>query len=134
MLKDGIIAPSQSPWASPVVIVPKPNGKWRFCIDFRKLNAVTEKDVYPLPKIDEFLDRLREMKIFTLMDLLCGYWNIRMHPDSVQKTAFACHEGLYEFNVMPFGLSNAPAKFQRMIQREKPAFEYSVFLHDTKQS
>lgn len=115
MLKDNICQPSNSPWASPIVIVPKPGGKTRFCIDFRKLNKITKKDVYPLPRIDTLLDCFVGKCFFTIMDMLCGYWNVRMHDNSRQKTAFASHMGLFEFIVMPFGLTNAPAKFQRMM-------------------
>jgi hypothetical protein len=109
----GIIQPSTSPWASPIVIVSKKNEKKRLCIDYRKVNSITKKDAYPLPRIDEMLDALGNSKWFTSMDLTSGYWQIGMHPDSIQKTAFVSREGLYEFNVMPFGVCNGPATFQR---------------------
>ena len=113
MLNAGIIQPSTSPWASPIVTAMKKNGKKRLCIDYRRVNSITKKDAYPLPRIDEMMDALGEAKWFSSMDLTSGYWQVGMHPESIQKTAFISREGLYEFNVMPFGLCNAPATFQR---------------------
>jgi len=115
MLDHGIIVPSKSPWASPVVIIPKKNGKLRFAIDYRKLNAITKRDVFPLPRIDDILDSLGKAQFFSTLDMCAGYWQIEMEPKDREKTAFVTHTGLYEYNVMPFGLTNAPATFQRMV-------------------
>ena len=113
----GVIRPSKSPWASPIVFVRKKDGTHRFCVDYRALNAVTTPDTFPLPRIDDLLDQLGKAKYFSTLDLAAGYWQIQMHPDSRQKTAFVTHMGLHEFRVMPFGLQNAPAVFQRLIQQ-----------------
>ena len=102
MLHQGVIRESNSPWSSPVVMVKK-DGSWRFCIDFRKLNERTEKDAYPLPRIDE-----------TLEALASGYWQVEVEENDRGKTAFSTREGHYEFNVMLFGLTNAPSTFQRL--------------------
>eukprot|EP00794_Sanderia_malayensis_P018581 gene18581-biopygen15656 len=115
MLLSEVIQPSASLWSSPVVLIEKPNGEYRFCVDYRRLNAVTKKDAYPLPRIDETLDALGNAKVFTTIDLQSGFWQIPMKQEDREKTAFATHNGHYSFNVMPFGLANAPATFQRLM-------------------
>ena len=113
MLQNNVIRPSSSPWTSPVVLVKKKDSTYRFCVDFRKLNNVTRKDTYPLPRIDDMLDRLHNAQFFTTLDLQSGYWQIPIKEEDKEKTAFSTGDGLYEFNVMPFGLTGAPATFQR---------------------
>ena len=133
----GVIQPSCSPWASPVVLVRKKDGALRFCIDYRHLNEVMKPDVFPLPRMDDLLDQFSKSKYFSTLDLASGYWQVKVHPDSCEKTAFITHRGLYEFNVMLFGLKNAPALFQRLMQRvlmglnpdDGPDF-VSVYLDD----
>ena len=117
MLHGGVIQESCSPWASPVVLVRKKDGSLRFCVDYRRLNAVTRKDVFPLPRIDDLLDQLSGKKDFSTLDAKSGYWQIPVEARSIAKTAFVTMSGLFEFRVMPFGLCNAPATFQRLMQR-----------------
>ncbi|GBB91667.1 hypothetical protein RclHR1_19010001 [Rhizophagus clarus] len=115
LLKEGLIERSTGPWASPVVLVRKKNGKQRLCIDYRELNNITQKDAYPLPRIDDMLDSFGKAKWFTSLDLTSGYWQVEVDPKDQPKTAFITQFGIYQFKVMLFGLCNAPATFQRLM-------------------
>jgi hypothetical protein len=107
-----MIQPSSSPFASPIMLARKKTGDWRLCVDYRRLNAMTVKNKYPLPIIDELLDELHGSQWFTSLDLCLGYHQIRMEPVDVPKTAFQTHNGHYEYRVMSYGVTGGPATFQ----------------------
>ncbi|CAM4626935.1 unnamed protein product, partial [Lepidochelys olivacea] len=117
MLDLGVIQPSASPWASPVVLVPKKDGSVRFCVDYRKLSAITVSDAYPMPRPDELLDKLGGARYLTTMDLTKDYWQVPLDADARLKSAFITPLGLYEFLTLPFGLKGAPATFQRLVDQ-----------------
>ena len=118
MLKEGVIQPSFSPWSAPVVLTSKKTpGEFRFCVDYRRLNAVTRKDVYPLPSLDDVFDRLAGSQFFSSLDLRNGFHQIPVAPSDRPKTGFVANDRLFEFVYMPFGLTNAPATFARMMDR-----------------
>jgi hypothetical protein len=128
MLKNNIIQASKSPWASPVVLIPKPDGSLRFCVDYRRLNEVTVRDVYPLPRIDDSLALLGNNQWYSTLDLAAGYWQCPIAAKDKTKTAFITESGLFEFNVMPFGLSNAPATFQRLMDALLAGLKWECLL------
>ena len=117
LLEKGLIEPASGAWSSPVVLVRKKDGKWRFCVDYRRLNAVTQQDAYPLPRIDDSLDALSGSKFFSTLDLISGYWQVPLDADASEKSAFATRSGLWKWKVLPFGLTSAPATFQRLMER-----------------
>lgn len=138
LLEQDIIQPSTSPWNAPLLVVPKkpgPDGKknWRVVVDYRKLNASTRQDAYPLPRIEDILDQLGEAQFYTSMDLESGYYQILMDEEDKEKTAFSTPYGHFEFNKMPFGLTNGPATFQRMMNHTLSGLhgiECLVYLDD----
>jgi len=127
LLKDGIIRPSTSPWSSPVLTIPQKNGGVRLCVDFREINKLLPQDSYPLPLINDLLASVSKAKFLTTLDLTQGYHQVGLTEDSIPKTAFTVHNGKYEYLHMPFGLSGAPAHFQRCMDT---TFSHLSYLDD----
>lgn len=128
MLAQGIIRPSHSPWSSPVVLVRKKDGTPRFCVDYRKLNAATTRDVYPLPRIDDTLHSLGSSRVFSTLDLTASYWQVELDDESKPKSAFVCRRGLFEFVRMSFGLCNAPSTIQRLMDSVLAGLKWQICL------
>lgn len=117
LLKDGIIEESESPWAAPIVVVPKPDGSNRLCTDFRKLNAVTIPDPFPMPRIDMLIDKVGGAKFLTKLDMTKGYWQIPLAPSAIPLTGFVTSHGHFQWKYMSFGLRNAPSTFSRLVKK-----------------
>lgn len=126
--QQGLIEPSDGAWSSPVVLVRKKDGKWRLCVDYRRLNAVTCRDAYPLPRIDDSLDSLAGSCYFSTLDLLSGYWQVPLDDDAQEKSAFVTRGGLWRWKVLPFGLTSAPASFERLMERVLGGLQWKTLL------
>lgn len=132
MLRENVVEPCESPWSSPVLLTPKKNGELRFCLDSRKLNAVTVKDAYSIPYISEILDNLRDAKYLSSLDLSKSFWQIPIREEDRCKTSFYIpSRGTYQFTSMAFGLTNAPSTQQRLVDMlfYGPEFEHKVFVY-----
>jgi len=124
----GVIEPSTGEWASPVVLVPKPDGSVRFCTDYRMLNLMTVKDAYPIPRMDECIDSLGDARVLSTLDCNAGYWQIPVAEEDTHLTAFTCHSGAWQCVRLPFGLFNAPAAFQRAMDMILAGVKWQICL------
>jgi len=129
LLSRDLIEPAYGAWSSPVVLVRKKDGTWRFCVDYRKLNSVTIQDTYPLPRIDEPLDALAGSKFSSTLDLLSRYWQVPLSPDAQDKAALITRDGLWKCKVLPFGLTSAPATFQRLMEQVLSSLHWKTLLN-----
>ena len=133
LIDQGLIRPSVSPWEAPVIFVKKKDGTLRLCVDYRDLNKVTIRNRYPMPHIDDLFDQLRGASVFSKIDLCLGYHQLRIKEEDIPKIAFRTRFGLYEFVVVPFGLSNAPKAFMSLMNsvfRKYLDCFVQVFLND----
>ena len=131
MKENNIIEESNSSWSSPCILVPKPDGSVRFCTDFRKVNSVTKPDTYPLPRIDDYIDKIGSAKLVSTYDLLKGYWQVPLTTRAKEISAFVTPHGLYQYKVLPFGMMNAPATFQRLMNQVIAGLENTeVYIDD----
>ena len=130
MLSSGIIEPSTSEWSAPIVLVKKKDGSLRLCVDYRRLNQVSVSDAYPTPRVDDLIDRVGGSSFISTLDLTRGYWQVPVADEDRLKTAFVTPFGLYQFNVMPFGLQGAPATFQRLMDHVIRGLEFAAAYLD----
>jgi hypothetical protein len=128
LLGRGLIEPSSAAWSSPVVLVKKKDGAWRFCVDYRRLNALMLQEACPLPRIDESLDALSGSKFFSTLDLASGYWQVPLDEEARDKSTFATRGGLWSWKVLPFGLTSAPATFQRLMEKVLAGLHWKTLL------
>jgi hypothetical protein len=126
--KRGLIEPADGAWSSPVVLVKKKDNTWRFCVDYRRLNDVTQHDAYPLPRIDDSLSTLSGSRYFSTLDLVSGYWQVPMSIEAQEKSAFVTRSGFWKWRVLPFGLTSAPATFQRLMERVLRGLHWKTLL------
>ena len=128
LVKKKLVVPGDGAWSSPVVLVRKKDQTWRLCVDYRALNAVTRKDAYPLPRIDDSLDALAGSVFFSTLDLLSGYWQVPLDQDAQDKAAFVTRGGLWKWRVLPFGLTSAPATFERLMEQVLKGLQWKSLL------
>ena len=117
LLENDAIELSQSSWSSPCILVPKPDGSYRMCTDYRKINNITKTDTFPIPRLDDCVDKIGNAKYVSKFDLLKGFWQIPLTERAKEISAFVTPKGLYQYKVMPFGMKNSPATFQLLINR-----------------
>ena len=128
LVRRGLIEPSESSWSAPTVLVKKRDGSWRLCIDYRQLNSITKKDAYPLPRIDDSIDALSGSTYFSTLDLVSGYWQVKMSADAAEKAAFCTRGGLWQPSRLSFGLTSAPATFERLMEKVLSGLQWKSLL------